>query len=97
MEEIASDYFTVNSHEIRDFRVDRIRPYDDVYRFRNLYFTYGQVESFISFLIKDRYCSAEKLLNLMGTKERKEFLINSFNQVNNNFTELIQFEEVERS
>jgi len=97
MEEIVSDYFTVNGHEIRDFRGDKIGFYDDVYRFRNLYFTYGQVESFISFLIKDRYCSAEELLNLMGPKERKEFLINSFNQVNNNFTELIQFEEVERS
>lgn len=97
MQEMKSNYFTVNSHEIRDFLGDKISPFEDVYRFKNLYFTYGQVESFISFLIKERYCSADELLSLMGPKERKDFLINSFDQVNNDFTELIEFEEVERS
>lgn len=92
-----SDYFTVNGEEIRDFKNERIDREESVCEFEGFYTTYGSINAFVEFLIKDHVFGLKELLNSMTPKNQLIFLKNSFFENTNDFYKLLNFEDVELS
>ncbi|MFC6324007.1 hypothetical protein [Companilactobacillus baiquanensis] len=94
---LNEDYFTVDGEIIRDYKNETLDPYSSVQEFDGYYFDYGDTDSFISWLLDKHIYGVTELFNAMTRQGQHEFLLNGFKQVSNDFDDMLQFEDVERS